>query len=73
MREAVIVDAARTPMGRSKGGMFRKKRAEDLGADLIRGVLERNPKLDPAELDDVIFGCVQQTKEQGFNVGRFVA
>ena len=36
-------------------------------------MLERNPKLDPAELDDVIFGCVQQTKEQGFNVGRFIA
>ena len=66
MREAVIVDAARTPMGRSKGGMFRQRRAEDISADLVNGVLARNSGLDPKEIDDVIFGCVQQTKEQGF-------
>lgn len=73
MREAVIVDAARTPMGRSKGGMFRQRRAEDISADLVNGVLARNSDLDPKEIDDVIFGCVQQTKEQGFNVGRFIS
>ena len=73
MRDVVIVDAARTPMGRSKGGMFREKRAEDLGADLVRALLARNPKIDPKAIDDVIFGCVQQTLEQGYNIARFIS
>ncbi len=72
MREAVIVDAARTPMGRSKGGVFRNVRAENLSAALVRGLLERNPKLKPALVDDIIWGCVQQTLEQGFNIARFI-
>ncbi len=71
MKEAVIVDAVRTPMGRSKGGMFRNVRAENLSADVINALLSRNPKVDPAEVEDVIWGCVQQTLEQGFNVARF--
>lgn len=73
MREVVIIDAARTPMGRSKGGMFRDQRAENISADLLNGLLARNPKVNPAEVDDVIWGCVQQTLEQGFNVARFIA
>lgn len=73
MRTAVIVDAARTPMGRSKGGMFRNIRAENLSADLLNGLLKRNPKVDPSEVDDVIFGCAQQTLEQGFNIARFIS
>ena len=66
--EAVIIDAVRTPMGRSKGGMFRHKRAENISADLLQAMLDRNPKVDPKSFDDVIWGCVQQTKEQGFNI-----
>ena len=73
MNDVVIVDAARTPMGRSKGGIFRNRRAENISSELINGVLARNPKIDPKEFDDVIWGCVQQTLEQGFNIGRFVA
>ncbi|NRA43805.1 MAG: acetyl-CoA C-acyltransferase FadA [Oligoflexales bacterium] len=73
MNNVVIVDAARTPMGRSKGGIFRNRRAENISSELINGVLARNPKIDPKEFDDVIWGCVQQTLEQGFNIGRFVS
>lgn len=68
--EVVIVDAIRTPMGRSKGGVFRNVRAEDLSANLIRGILARNEALKPADVEDVVWGCVQQTLEQGFNIAR---
>jgi acetyl-CoA acyltransferase len=70
MKEVVIVDAIRTPMGRSKGGMFRNTRAEVLSARLIQGLLDRNEAVDPAEVEDVIWGCVQQTLEQGFNIAK---
>lgn len=73
MKEVVLVDAARTPMGRSKGGMFRNRRAEDISAELLTGVLQRNPGFDPKEVDDVIWGCVQQTLEQSYNIARFIA
>ena len=69
-RDAVIVDFARTPMGRSKNGCFRNTRAEDLSADLVNGLFARNPNVDPNEVEDVIWGCVNQTKEQGFNIAR---
>ena len=73
MQEAVFVDAIRTPMGRSKGGMFRKVRAENLSAALINELLKRYPALDPEDVEDVIWGCVNQTKEQGFNIARFAS
>jgi acetyl-CoA acyltransferase len=72
-RDAVIVDFGRSPMGRSKGGMHRNTRAENLSANLITGVLARNTKLDPAEVEDVIWGCVNQTLEQGWNIARMVS
>ncbi|BBB27498.1 acetyl-CoA C-acyltransferase FadA [Amphritea japonica] len=71
--DVVIVDAVRTPMGKSKGGSFRNVRAEALSARVMNGLLERNPNVNPAEIEDVIWGCVNQTKEQGFNVGRNAA
>ena len=71
MRDVVVVDAVRTPMGRSKGGMFRNVRAENLSAEVINALLARNPEVNPAEVDDVIWGCVQQTLEQAYNVARF--
>lgn len=73
MEKVVIVDAIRTPMGRSKGGAFRNVRAEDLSAHLMRSILSRNPALEAAALDDIYWGCVQQTLEQGFNIGRNAA
>ncbi|MDO8404476.1 MAG: acetyl-CoA C-acyltransferase FadA [Pseudomonas sp.] len=72
-RDAVIVDFGRSPMGRSKGGMHRNTRAENLSANLITGVLARNTKLDPAEVEDVIWGCVNQTLEQGWNIARMIS
>jgi len=73
MQEAVVIDAVRSPMGRSKGGMFRHVRAETLSAAMITALLQRNPQVDPAEVEDVIWGCVQQTLEQGFNIARFAS
>lgn len=68
--DVVIVDAIRTPMGKSKNGAFRNVRAEALSAAVMSGLLARNPNVDPAEVEDVIWGCVNQTKEQGFNIAR---
>lgn len=70
MKEVVIVDCVRTPMGRSKAGVFRNVRAETLSAHLMQELLVRNPNLDPAEIEDIIWGNVKQTKEQGFNIAR---
>ena len=72
-RDAVIVDFGRTPMGRSKGGMYRHVRAETLSAALMNGVLKRNDKVNPNEVDDVLWGCVNQTLEQGWNIGRMAS
>ncbi|MGF1742664.1 acetyl-CoA C-acyltransferase FadA [Vibrio profundum] len=73
MKNVVIVDCLRTPMGRSKGGAFRHTRAEDLSAHLMKGILARNPKVNPSDIEDIYWGCVQQTLEQGFNIARNAA
>ncbi|AXH62888.1 acetyl-CoA C-acyltransferase FadA [Providencia huaxiensis] len=73
MENVVIIDGIRTPMGRSKGGVFRHVRAEDLSAHLMNAIFERNPNASKKELDDIIWGCVQQTLEQGFNVAKNAA
>jgi acetyl-CoA acyltransferase len=72
-RDVVIIDGVRTAMGRSKGGMFRHVRAETLSAELIKALLRRNPGVEAASIDDVIWGCVNQTLEQGMNIGRNAA
>jgi acetyl-CoA acyltransferase len=69
-RDVVIIDGVRTAMGRSKGGMFRNVRSEVLSAELIKALFRRNPAVDPNEVEDVIWGCVNQTLEQGMNIGR---
>ena len=71
-RDAVIVDFARSAMGRSKGGCFRHTRADELSAEIIKGILARNEALDPNTIDDLIWGCVMQRDEQGVNLARFV-
>jgi len=73
MKRAVVVDAVRSAMGKSKNGSFRATRAEDLSAALMDAILERNPKVDPSEIEDIIWGCVQQTLEQGYNIARNAA
>lgn len=70
MKRVAIIDAVRTPMAKSKNGSFRHTRAEELSAQLMDAVLARNPKVDPAEIEDIIWGCVQQTLEQAYNIGR---
>lgn len=72
-RDVVIVDGVRSAMGRSKAGMFRNVRADSLSAELVRALFKRNPKVDPNEVEDVIWGCVNQTMEQGMNIARNIA
>ncbi|WP_434997558.1 acetyl-CoA C-acyltransferase FadA [Vibrio scophthalmi] len=72
-RNVVVVDCLRTPMGRSKGGAYRHVRAEDLSAHLMKGLLKRNPAVNPHQIEDIYWGCVQQTLEQGFNIARNAA
>ena len=70
MEEAVIIDAIRSPIGRSKtGGAFTQMHPTDLLAQLLKGLVERN-KLDPAMVDDVITGCVSQVGAQSGTPGR---
>ncbi|MCY0966488.1 acetyl-CoA C-acyltransferase FadA [Parathalassolituus penaei] len=69
-KDVVVIDAVRSPMGRSKGGVFRHVRAETLSANLINALFERNPGVNPKLVEDIIWGCVNQTKEQGFNLAR---
>jgi acetyl-CoA acyltransferase len=71
--DVVIVDAVRTPMGKSKNGSFRNVRAEALSAAVMNGLLKRNDQVSAADIEDIIWGCVNQTKEQGFNIGRNAA
>jgi acetyl-CoA acyltransferase len=68
MREAVIVDAVRTPVGRRDGGL-KSWHPVDLLAHTLKTIVQRN-KLDPALVDDVVAGCVGQVGEQAFNVAR---
>jgi acetyl-CoA acyltransferase len=70
MREAVVVEAVRTPLGRGKpGGQLSGLHAVDLLAHVLRATIERTG-VDPLEVDDVITGCVSQVGEQGINIAR---
>jgi acetyl-CoA acyltransferase len=71
--DVVVIDTVRSPMGRSKNGIFRNVRAEVISANLIDALFERNPNANPKDVEDVIWGCVNQTLEQGFNVARNIA
>ena len=71
--DVVIIDCVRSPMGRSKNGGFVNVRAEDLSAELVKAMFERHPEVDPDDVEDLVWGCVNQTLEQGFNVARGVA
>jgi acetyl-CoA acyltransferase len=73
MRDAVIVAAVRTPVGKSGKGTLATTRPDDLAATAIQGVLTRVPVLDPKEIDDVILGCAMPEAEQGMNVARIAS
>jgi acetyl-CoA acyltransferase len=74
MRQAVVINAVRTPIGRAHPdkGMFRDVRADDLSADLMRALLER-VKLPAAEVEDILWGCVKQQGEQGYDIAKMAA
>jgi acetyl-CoA acyltransferase len=74
MKTPVIIDACRTPIGRAHAerGVFRDVRSDDLAATVIAALVQRTG-VDPAVIEDVVLGCTQQQKEQGFNIGRIAS
>ncbi len=70
MKEAVIVSAVRTAVGKAPKGTLRNTRPDDLGAAAIREAVERVPGLDKGQIEDVIMGCAFPEAEQGMNVAR---
>jgi acetyl-CoA C-acetyltransferase len=73
MPEAVIVAAARSPIGRAHKGSLTTIRPDDLTVQMVRAALAQVPQLDPADIDDLMLGCGLPGGEQGFNMARVVA
>ena len=73
MRDAVIVAAVRTAVGKAGRGTLRQTRPDDMAAEAIKGALGRVPQVDPAMVDDVILGCAMPEAEQGGNVARIAS
>ncbi|WP_431970356.1 acetyl-CoA C-acetyltransferase [Nocardia sp. bgisy134] len=73
MPEAVIVAAARSPIGRAGKGSLKEMRPDDLTVQMVRAALAQVPALDPAEVEDLVLGCGQPAGESGFNMARVVA
>lgn len=73
MRDAVIVSAVRTAVGKAPKGTLRDTRPDEMGAAVIKEALARVPGLDPSEIEDVIMGCAMPEAEQGMNVARSAA
>ncbi|GFE24264.1 MULTISPECIES: acetyl-CoA C-acetyltransferase [Streptomyces] len=73
MPEAVIVSAARSPIGRAFKGSLKDLRPDDLTAKIIETALAKVPELDPTDIDDLMLGCGLPGGEQGHNLGRIVA
>jgi len=72
-RDAVIVAAARTPVGKARRGSLATVRPDEMAALVIRDLLKRAPALDPAEIEDVVIGCAFPEGEQGLNMARMIA
>jgi acetyl-CoA acyltransferase len=73
MSDAVIVEAVRSPGGRYKRGGLAATRGDEIGIQVLKGLLARVPQLNPEEVDDVIVGCSFPEGEQGMNYGRVIA
>ncbi|HET9007263.1 MAG TPA: beta-ketoacyl synthase N-terminal-like domain-containing protein, partial [Actinomycetes bacterium] len=73
MPEAVIVAAARTPIGRAHKGALKDVRPDDLAAQAVRAALDQVPELDTSTVRDLMLGCGSPGGEQGFNMARVVA
>jgi len=72
-KDVVIVNAVRTPVGKAKRGGLATVRPDDMSATVIQALLKRTPNLDPAEIEDVVFGCAFPEGEQGLNMARMIA
>ena len=72
-REAVIVAAVRTPIGKARRGGLATVRPDDLAVEVIKELLKRVPQIDPVEIDDVVFGCAFPEGEQGMNMARMIS
>ncbi|HSA58068.1 MAG TPA: thiolase family protein [bacterium] len=73
MKDAVIVAAVRSPMGRAEKGLLANMRIDDLGAVVLKEALKRVPQLDPNEIEDVLVGCAMPEGEQGMNLARNIS
>ena len=73
MKDAVIVSAVRTPVGKAKRGGLASVRPDEMSATVIKELLNRTPNLDPAQIEDVVFGCAFPEGEQGMNIARMIA
>jgi acetyl-CoA acyltransferase len=72
-KDAVIVSAVRTPVGKAKKGGLATVRPDEMSATVIQALLKRTPNLDPAEIEDVVFGCAFPEGEQGMNIARMIS
>lgn len=72
MKDAVIVSAVRTPVGKAKRGGLATVRPDEMAASVIEELLRRTPHLDPAQIEDVVIGCAFPEGEQGLNMARMI-
>ncbi|MEW6241188.1 MAG: acetyl-CoA C-acyltransferase [Chloroflexota bacterium] len=72
-KDAVIVSAVRTPVGKAKRGGLATVRPDEMSATVIQELLKRTPNLEPAEIEDVVFGCAFPEGEQGMNIARMIS
>jgi len=73
MKDAVIVSAVRTPVGKAKRGGLATVRPDEMAATTIQALLQQTPNLDPAEIEDVVIGCAFPEGEQGMNMARMIS
>ena len=73
MKEAVIVSAVRTPVGKAKRGGLATVRPDEMAASAIQELLKRTPNLDPGQVEDVVIGCAFPEGEQGLNMARMIS
>ena len=73
MREAYIIAANRTAVGKSGKGGFKHMRSDDMGAEVIKTMMASVPEVDPSRVDDVIVGCAVPEAEQGMQIGRMIS
>jgi acetyl-CoA acyltransferase len=72
MGKIVVVDAVRSAVGRAKKGSLANRRPDELAGEVVRKLMERNPQVDPATVEDLVLGCAFPEGEQGMNVARMV-